>query len=112
MIAPANAATMAANAEKTNKQSQRYEARSRNMLTTIFQGVAAKVRSCRNANIKATNFQNVTLAKYENYLAQQLPVIYQPNYANPFNEIATNLKGATPLNVLQALTPENWRWAS
>jgi hypothetical protein len=38
--------------------------------------------------------------------------VYQPNYANPFNEIATNLKGATPLNVLQALTPENWRWAS
>ena len=65
-----------------------------------------------DANIKATNFQDVTLAKYENYLAQQLPVVYQPNYANPFNEIATNLKGATPLNVLQALTPENWRWAS
>ena len=65
-----------------------------------------------DANIKATNFQDVTLSKYENYLAQQLPVVYQPNYANPFNEIATNLKGATPLNVLQAITPENWRWAS
>ena len=51
----------------------------------------------------------MTLTKYENYLAQQLPVVYQPNYANPFNEIATNLTGATPLNVLQAITPENWR---
>ena len=58
-----------------------------------------------DANIKATNFQDVTLTKYENYLAQQLPVVYQPNYANPFDEIATNLKGATPLNVLQALDP-------
>jgi len=65
-----------------------------------------------DANITATNFKDVTLATYENYLAKQLPVIYQPNYVNPFNEIATNLKGATPLNVLQALTPENWRWAS
>jgi peptide/nickel transport system substrate-binding protein len=63
-----------------------------------------------DANIKATDYENVTLTTYENYLAQQLPVIYQPNFANPYNEIATNLKGATPLNVLQALTPENWAW--
>jgi peptide/nickel transport system substrate-binding protein len=64
-----------------------------------------------DANIKASNYQTVTLDTYENYLAQQLPVVYQPNFANPFNEIETNLHGATPLNVLQALTPENWTWA-
>ena len=37
-------------------------------------------------------------------------MIFQPNYANPLNEIETELKGATPQNVLQALMPENWRW--
>ncbi len=66
-----------------------------------------------DANIKATNFQNgVSLTTYENYLAKQLPVVFQPNYANPFNEIQKSLKGAEPANVLDALTPEEWYWAS
>jgi peptide/nickel transport system substrate-binding protein len=60
--------------------------------------------------IKATNFKNVTLTAYENYLAKQLPVIYQPNFANPINEIQKTLKGATPLNAILNLTPENWRF--
>ena len=62
-----------------------------------------------DANIKATNIGNTTLAKYEDYLAQQLPVVYQPNYTTPMDEIAKNLKGATPPNVLQQITPEDWR---
>ena len=62
-----------------------------------------------DANIKATNVSNVSLTKYENYLAQQLPVIYQPNYTNPLVEISKKISGATPVNVLQQITPESWR---
>jgi len=62
-----------------------------------------------DANIKATNVSNESLTKYENYLAQQLPVVYQPNYTNPIDEISKTLSGATPVNVLQQITPEDWR---
>jgi peptide/nickel transport system substrate-binding protein len=62
-----------------------------------------------DANIKATNVTNVSLSQYENYLAKQLPVVYQPNYTNPINEISKKLHGATPVNVLQQITPEDWR---
>jgi peptide/nickel transport system substrate-binding protein len=63
-------------------------------------------------NIIATNKQQVSLTKYENFLANQLPVVFQPNYANPMNEISNKLEGATPANVLDALTPEEWHWKS
>jgi peptide/nickel transport system substrate-binding protein len=62
-----------------------------------------------DANIKATNVSNVSLTTYENYLAKQLPVVYQPNYTNPLDEISKKLHGATPVNVLQQITPEDWR---
>jgi peptide/nickel transport system substrate-binding protein len=65
-----------------------------------------------DANIVATNNTDVSLTQYEDYLAQQLPVVWQPNYANPMNEIQKTLKGTQPANVLDALTPENWHWAS
>jgi len=44
---------------------------------------------------------------WENYLAQQLPVIWQPlAVAEP--EIAKNLGGVTPINALLDLNPEYW----
>jgi len=63
-------------------------------------------------NIKATNTQDVNLTTYENYLAKQLPVVFQPNFANPMNEVNKKLQGTQPQNVLQALTPEEWHWSS
>lgn len=62
-----------------------------------------------DANIKATDVSKVTLSTYENYLAKTLPVIYQPDYTNPLDEISKDIKGATPVNVLQQITPETWR---
>ena len=38
-----------------------------------------------------------------------MPVIYQPNYTNPLVEIAKPISGATPVNVLQQITPAYWR---
>lgn len=45
---------------------------------------------------------------YENFLAKDLPVVWQPNPANALTEISTNLHGVTPINALLNLTPEYW----
>jgi len=46
--------------------------------------------------------------KWQNYLAPQLPVIYQPNAAYTLTEVANNLKGYFPQSPTLSLTPENW----
>jgi peptide/nickel transport system substrate-binding protein len=63
-----------------------------------------------DANIHATNVTQVPLTQYENYLAQQLPVVYQPNAANPIVEYQSGMTGVVPNNVYNSLTPENWRF--
>jgi peptide/nickel transport system substrate-binding protein len=60
--------------------------------------------------ILATNKSNVPLTKWENYLATQLPVIWQPNYVTSITEIQKGLSGVSPQSVFWALNPENWRW--
>ena len=52
----------------------------------------------------------VDLTTYENYLAEQLPVIFQPDDATALTEIQHGLRGVTPQNVFWQLNPENWRW--
>jgi peptide/nickel transport system substrate-binding protein len=46
--------------------------------------------------------------QWENYLAQQLPVMFQPNAVYTLTEIVNNLKGVTPQNPTLAFNPENW----
>jgi peptide/nickel transport system substrate-binding protein len=48
---------------------------------------------------------------WENFLAEQLPVIWQPNTVQE-PEIAKNLGGVLPLNSLDNLTPEYWYYTS
>ncbi len=57
--------------------------------------------------IKSTTLGNADLANYENYVAQQLPVIWQPNPVT-VGEISTKLQGATPVNPLLTINPEDW----
>ncbi len=61
--------------------------------------------------IKQSYQTNASLTAYENYLAKNLPVIWQPNIANPISEIQKGLEGVTPQNPLQAITPEDWHWS-
>jgi peptide/nickel transport system substrate-binding protein len=63
-----------------------------------------------DANIKATNTTSVSLTTYENYLAKQLPVVFQPNYVTDMTEIQKGLDGVTPQSPLWAINPEAWRW--
>ncbi len=63
-----------------------------------------------DANIQKTltsdNLQS--MYTYENYLAQQLPVQFQPNGVYTLTEIVNNLKGVTPQNPTLGFNPENW----
>jgi peptide/nickel transport system substrate-binding protein len=60
--------------------------------------------------IKATDFSvsNGYFAQYENYLATQLPYLWQPNTIG-VDEVAKNLSGVTPFNSLDQILPEYWR---
>jgi hypothetical protein len=49
-----------------------------------------------------------TLDKFENYLTNQVPFIWQQDAPYELTEIKSNLTGVTPQNVFFALLPENW----
>ena len=66
--------------------------------------------STNDANIMATTSTNQNLTTYQNYLAKQLPVVWQPNAAMSLTEIQKGLTGVTPQNPLGQLNPENWSY--
>lgn len=63
-----------------------------------------------DANIKATQTETglPPMVKYENYLARQLPVIWQPNPAYSLTEIKSGICGVTPQQPTLNLVPEYW----
>jgi peptide/nickel transport system substrate-binding protein len=63
-----------------------------------------------DANIVATNVTQEPLTQYENYLAEQVPGVWQPNQVTSLTETNKSLSGALPQNVFQSITPENWRY--
>jgi peptide/nickel transport system substrate-binding protein len=46
--------------------------------------------------------------QWQDYLATQLPVLWQPNADYQLTEVANNLKGVTPQSPTLDITPENW----
>jgi peptide/nickel transport system substrate-binding protein len=60
--------------------------------------------------IQATNKSSslTALYTYENYLAEQLPVIWQPETALQFNEVSKDVCGFTPQNPNFSWEAENW----
>ncbi|UUT34438.1 ABC transporter substrate-binding protein [Microbacterium elymi] len=62
--------------------------------------------------IAATNTQSGTavLQAYEDFMAKNVPVIYQPNYTYSLTEIANGLKGYTSNNPYGYITPEEWHY--
>jgi len=46
--------------------------------------------------------------QWQDYLAPQLPVEYQPNAAYTLTEVVANLKGVLPQSPTLSITPENW----
>jgi peptide/nickel transport system substrate-binding protein len=45
---------------------------------------------------------------WEDYLATQLPVLWQPNADYQLTEVAGNLRGVTPQSPTLSITPEDW----
>ncbi|GAA3751537.1 hypothetical protein GCM10022240_00890 [Microbacterium kribbense] len=62
--------------------------------------------------IAATNTQSGTavMQAYEDFMAKNVPVIYQPNYTYSLTEIANGLKGYTSNNPYGYITPEDWHY--
>jgi peptide/nickel transport system substrate-binding protein len=48
------------------------------------------------------------LASYENYLADQVPVLWMPQPDYQISEISSKLQGTSPQSPIESLTPENW----
>jgi peptide/nickel transport system substrate-binding protein len=52
-----------------------------------------------------------SLYTYEDFAAKQPPVVWMPTAYYQLNEINNHLKGATPLDPLLQLYPEEWSWS-
>jgi peptide/nickel transport system substrate-binding protein len=62
-------------------------------------------------NQTLTNDNLQVFYNWQNYLAPQLPVMYQPNAAYTLTEVANDLKGYFPQSPTLSITPENWYFA-
>jgi peptide/nickel transport system substrate-binding protein len=48
------------------------------------------------------------LYEYQDYISEQVPVIFLPNFPWRLYEVASNLRGFTPINPCGLINPENW----
>lgn len=48
------------------------------------------------------------LYEYQDYIAEQVPVIFNPNFPLRLFEVANNLGGFEPINPFGMINPENW----
>jgi peptide/nickel transport system substrate-binding protein len=65
-------------------------------------------------NIQATvspGASQATLNTYQNYLAKQVPFIWQPAAPYQLTAISSKIQGVTPQNIYFNLLPEQWRLA-
>jgi peptide/nickel transport system substrate-binding protein len=59
-----------------------------------------------NQTLTSSNLQY--MYSWQNYLAKQLPFMWQTNADYQLTEIANNLKGVTPQSTTLSINPENW----
>ncbi|MGH3399634.1 MAG: ABC transporter substrate-binding protein [Streptosporangiaceae bacterium] len=58
--------------------------------------------------IAATVHGSASLTQYENFMADQIPVLWMPQPVYQISEISTKLHGVLPQSPIESLTPENW----
>jgi peptide/nickel transport system substrate-binding protein len=51
------------------------------------------------------------LYEYQDYIAEQAPVVFNPNFPIRLFEVANNLGGFEPVNPFGMINPENWYYA-
>lgn len=61
--------------------------------------------------IAATVHGSASLTAFENYLADQVPVLWMPQPVNQISEISTKLHGVLPQSPIGSLNPENWSFS-
>ncbi|WP_037306252.1 ABC transporter substrate-binding protein [Amycolatopsis orientalis] len=81
----------------------------------LFQsGAACNFSNYRDARADELIAKTVTtddleaLYEYQEYIADQAPVIFMPTFPRRLFEVAGNLRGFTPLNPYGLINPENW----
>ncbi len=83
--------------------------------TLFYKGSVANYGSYYSSQnqslINDTLTKDVSLTNWEDYLAKQLPDVFEPNPATIVSEYNKKISGFTPQNVYESLTPENWRWS-
>jgi peptide/nickel transport system substrate-binding protein len=62
--------------------------------------------------IQDTNLKSgdAVMHEYEDFMAKNVPVIYQPNYTYSLTEVANGLKGFTGQNPYGSIKPEDWHY--
>ena len=48
------------------------------------------------------------LHEYQEYISEQVPVLFTPTFPRRLFEVASNLRGFTPINPYGLINPENW----
>ncbi|GAA3228597.1 ABC transporter substrate-binding protein [Dactylosporangium siamense] len=84
----------------------------------LFQsGAACNFSNYRDARADELIARTVTtddpqaLYEYQEYISEQAPVLYTPNFPRRLFEVAANLRGFTPVNPYGLINPENWYYA-
>ncbi len=55
-----------------------------------------------------TSSSSQLMYDWQDYLAPQLPMMWQPNADYQLTEVSGNLRGATPQSPTLSINPENW----
>jgi peptide/nickel transport system substrate-binding protein len=55
-----------------------------------------------------TTDETAALYEYQEYVAEQAPVLFTPNFPLRLFEVASNLRGFEPINPYGMVNPENW----
>jgi peptide/nickel transport system substrate-binding protein len=59
-------------------------------------------------NATTTSSSPQAMYQWQDYLSQQVPVIWQPNGVYSLTETYEKLRGVTPQNIFLSINPENW----
>jgi peptide/nickel transport system substrate-binding protein len=51
------------------------------------------------------------LYEYQDFIAEQVPILFTPNFPIRLFEVARDLKGFTPINPFGMITPERWYYS-
>ena len=58
--------------------------------------------------IEQSDSTPVALTTWENYAAEQLPVVWEPSPVTELSEIRNDLRGALPQDTTWNINPESW----